>query len=104
MSPDEVIANLRAEQEEMQDWVSLAGLIGACDIHARQATNEQVGDMRDALKQESSVRICIYDHQTPPPFAPYNDTIEKYFDLIMATEAQYDRLGLMSAMLIDLVD
>lgn len=35
MSPDEVIANLRAEQEEMQDWVSLAGLIGACDIHAR---------------------------------------------------------------------
>lgn len=104
MLPDEVIANLRAEQEEMQDWVSLAGLIGACDIHARQATNEQVGAVKDALKHEPSVRICIYDHQTPPPFAPYNDTIEKYFDLIMTTEAPYDRLGLMSAVLIDLVD
>lgn len=44
--PDEVIANLRAKQEEMQDWVSLADPVVACDIQARQATDEQVRDVQ----------------------------------------------------------
>lgn len=104
MLPNDVFGTIKQEMEETEDWVSLAGALGACDIHPFRASNDEISSLADEIKRDKRLLKAFYRGSRDPVFAEdsreFNDKVEE----LLQTENPDSRMDIMVNLLIDIED
>jgi len=92
---------IKKEMEETEDWVSLAGALGACDIHPFRATNEQISSVAREIEKDERLLKAFYHMPRKPVFKKESPEFKSKVEELLRTEDPNTRMDIMVNLLID---